>query len=122
MSITSKPFAIDLTKVQKVDIPGSAIRRLSDEDAAQFKALMEIAKNPPKIEPLQADNHPSKIYAEIVKDGKVVGKVYKGGSAETSNAVGARLRDFFATTDDRDLRAQAIAKAAGGTIRYTGIG
>ena len=113
-------YPIDLSQVKKLDLPAGAIRKLSDEEIAQFKAIMEMAKNPPKIDPMQADNHPSKLYAEIVKDGQVIAKVYKSGCAETSNAIGARLRSFFETTDDRDQRAEAIAKAAGGTIRYTG--
>jgi len=114
--------SIDVSKVQRLsDLIELKPIKLSDADPA-FREIIERLKsvdlNPPKIDPMEASNHPSKLYAEIVKDGKVIGKVYKSGCCETSNAVGAKLKGFFETTDDRDERASAIAKASGGTIRY----
>lgn len=89
--------------------------KLSDDQIAEFKKLVERPE-PPK--PTAAQIEANRPYAEIVKDGQVVAKVYKGGTAETSNALGARLRSFFEKTDDRDERAAMIAKTIGGKIRY----
>jgi hypothetical protein len=88
--------------------------KISDEDFASFQ---HILNNPPKPTPEQLEA--SKPYAQIWKDGKLVGEVYKGGCAMTvSNALGMKLKSLFAATDDRDMRAEAIAKASGGTIKY----
>jgi hypothetical protein len=108
---------IDISKVQKLELPASAIRKLTPQETARFQQILDLAHNPPK--PTAAQIEANKPYARIWENGQVVGEVYKGGSAMTvSNAVGSQLQDFFAKTDDRDARAQAIAKATGGTIRY----
>lgn len=106
---------IDVSSLKKLDIPASAIRKLSDREIATFKSL--VAPKPPA--PTPAQTGANKPYAQIWKDGKMIGEVYKGGSCMTvSNAIGMKLQSFFQATDDRDLRAQAIAKATGGTIKY----
>lgn len=108
---------IDLSNVKKLTLPEGAVRKLTSEEIAEFKKVMELAKNPPQ--PTAAQLEANKPYAQIWKDGKMVGEVYKGGSCMTvSNAIGMRLQSLFASTDDRDIRAVAIAKATGGTIKY----
>jgi hypothetical protein len=105
-----------MADVKPLQISASAIRKLTPGEAAQFKSILDRANTPPKPTPAQIEEN--KPYAQIVKDGKVVGTVFKGGAAETSNAVGAQLRDFFMNNDNRDDRANEIARATGGIVRY----
>lgn len=109
-------LSANISSLKALKIPEGAIRRLTPEEVASFKSIMEH-KEPPKPTPAQIEAN--KPYAKIFKNGQLVGEVYKGGSCMTvSNAVGMRLQSLFATTDDRDIRAQAIAKATGGAIQY----
>jgi len=109
------PKPVDISMIKRLDVKLTPIK-LDPNDPIFARLLQAKDFIPPKPTPEQIEAN--KPYAEIIRGGKVVGTVFKGGSCTTSNAIGLRLQSFFAATDDRDARAEAIAKAEGGTIRY----
>lgn len=63
------------------------------------------------------DNAPENIYAVVQgPDDSIIATVYKKGVVATSGEVMAKLAPEFEKTDDPEQRAQAIARAFGGTV------
>jgi len=86
---------------------------------ADFAALLQNDEQP--IIPFElADNHPSNLYGEVKVNGETVAKIFNGGGAETSNALGAKLKKMFEEYADgnnlAEVRAQKIAEMLGGTV------
>jgi len=121
----SSPYGpIDLSKVKKISdlVSLGAVRKLSDSEVNAFRVQMEKVQEQMaylKAHPEMADNHPSKLYAEIVKDGKVVARFTKADRPKPATPYSARLQSFFAMNITYCERAAMIAKTVGRAIRYT---
>lgn len=123
-------YPIDLSKIKKLDIPASAIRKLSDEEIAQFQKITEMRySKPANLDELK--NHVSqKTYAEVKVNGQTVAKLYNSGASETSNATYARVKSLPSMGENEkstgpelaQKRAEEIAKALGGTIVKSSTG
>lgn len=69
------------------------------------------------VSALVADNVPENVYAIVQgPNDAVLATVYKTGIVATSNEISARMAAEFEKTDDPEARAQAIARAFGGTV------
>lgn len=94
---------------EATSLPNPSNLRLRTEDLAVFMKSGE------------SDDAPSKLYAEIIKDGQVIARLYNGGSAVTYGQTG----DLFDGTNEpyaggpnlAQWRAERIAQATGGTVR-----
>lgn len=118
MTTISKP--IDLSLVQKLDISGLKVRKLSDEEIARFKKIEELKYT----RPINLENHPSqKIYAEVIVNGQSVAKVYNSGAMQTSNALYGKVSKLESVNNPQGTgpmlaqqRAEDIAKLLGGKV------
>lgn len=118
MTTIGKP--IDLSLVQKLDISGLNVRKLSDEEIARFKKIEELRYT----KPINLENHPSqKAYAEVIVNGKSVAKVYNSGAMETSNALYGKVSKLDSVNNPQgggpmlaQQRAEDIAKLLGGKV------
>lgn len=123
MSIISGKSPIDISQVKKLNIDPSSVRKLTDKEKAQFEKIHEMAyARPTNLDELK--NHVSqKIYAEVKVNGQTIATVYNGGSSMTSNALGGKINKIIEQLDSKltgpdgaQERAEAIAKAFGGTV------
>lgn len=125
MSILSSTagFSVDISRVKKLDIDPASIRKATEQEKAEFEKIRQMQYT--TISNLgDLKNHVSqKVYAEIQVNGKTIAKVYNGGTSETSNAYGAKITKIIEDLDSRltgpdgaQERAEAIAKAFGGTV------
>ena len=123
-TISGSGYRIDLSQIKQLDISSASVRKLTDDEKAKFEKIREMLyAKPANLDELK--NHVSqKPYAQVVVDGKVVATLYNGGSAETSNATYARIKDLSSMGEDEkstgpelaQKRAEQIAKALGGSI------
>lgn len=120
-------FGIDIAKFKKLDIDPANLRKATAEEMAEFEKIREMQYTTiSNLDELQ--NHVSqKIYAEVKVNGQTIAKVYNGGTSETSNAYGAKINKIIEDLDSKltgpqgaQERAEAIAKAFGGTVVKAG--
>jgi len=123
VTVIASKFGIDINTVKKLDLPSSAIRKLSDEEIAKFKKIQEMAySKPANLDELK--NHISqKPYAEVKVGGQLIATIYNNGTSSTSNALGGKINKIIEELDSKlsgpegaQARAEAIAKAFGGTV------
>lgn len=118
MTAIGKP--IDLSMVQKLDVSGLNVRKLTDEEIAKFKKIEELQYT----KPVNLQNHPSQqSYAEVIVNGQSVAKVYNSGAMETSNALYGKISKLDSVKDPQGTgpmlaqeRAEEIAKLLGGKV------
>lgn len=111
------PF--DINSVKR--LPTSAVRKATLEEITKAESVWKDQFRKP-VGP--ADNDPSNTYATVKVNGKVVATLYNGGSAEMSNAVGARAMDLPSMGESESAvgpqlaqkRAEELAKLLGGTV------
>lgn len=122
-SIGPANYPIDISKVKKLDLPASAVRKLSDEEINQVQKFREqLYSKPVNLNELK--NHISqKVYAEVKVGGQTIATIYNNGTSMTSNAMGGKINDIITKLGSKlsgpegaQERAEAIAKAFGGTI------
>jgi hypothetical protein len=115
-------------------IPVSELKRI---DASMIKPLSELAVTParplpPRIDPtsmmsamrdagLTDDGDPSKLFAEVYKDGKVVARLYNGGGSATygkaDGIITGENEPYDGGPQLAQWRANKIASALGGTVK-----
>ncbi len=96
-----------------IPIPASAIHKVDD-----VGLLRRLSQEPPAEHDIVADNHPSKTYATIEKNGRIVATIYESGVMMTPNDVG---RPGNLANDGPNLaerRLQQMQEMLGGTISY----
>lgn len=109
-----KPSA-DVATAKRLGGFTPAIRRVSDEEQAQMRA-MEVARF------TKANIPDDKTYAEVRVNGAVVATLTNNGYMISSNAMGAKLQKILGAEDSTQgpalaqQRAEKIAKALGGEI------
>lgn len=98
-----------------LQIPPSAVRKLSDEEVADRQPLKPL---PPAD--LIADNHPSNIYATLERNGQTIATIYKSGGMMTSNAVSlpSNLSNEGTGLPLAEQRLQQMLELHGGTVNY----
>ncbi len=115
---------------------GIPVRELKRIDASMIKPLSArmapVAVAPSLIDPtsmlnamkdagVTSDDDPSKLFAEVYKDGKVVARLYNGGSATTygqaQGIVTGENEPYEGGPQLAQWRAAKIAKALGGTVK-----
>lgn len=96
-----------------LQIKPSSIHKM--EDAGIVRQLQKI---PPAEHEIIADNHPSKMYAQIEKGGRIVATIYESGVMMTPNDVGipGDLANDGGNLAERRL--QQMLEALGGTVQY----
>jgi hypothetical protein len=94
---------------EATSLPNPSNLRLRTEDLGVFMKSGE------------SDDAPSKLYAEIIKDGHVVARLYNGGSAvtdgQTEDLFGGINEPYAAGPNLAQWRAERIAQATGGTVK-----
>jgi len=92
---------------------------MSTEEFTQLQGRLN--RKPPPPDQVDADNSPSKRYAVLVKDGKVIATFYKSGLMVTPNSV--RVPDDLSLNGDgtslADIRIKQMQDMHGGTVEYT---
>lgn len=114
---------IPVSTLQPLDKSKLKITKLSPEMAAQMEDVQKLRFRT-LVNPAQADNHPSNIYATVKVGGKVVATLYNSGASMTSNADHGKIRKLPSMGDSETLtgpalaqkRAEEIAEKLGGTI------
>ena len=121
----------------KGGIPVLALKRI---DTSTLKPLSAVATAsvrtaPSLVDPtsmltamrqagVTSDNDPSKLFAEVYKDGKLVAQLYNGGSATTygaaQGAVTGENEPYDSGPQLAQWRANKIAAAVGGTVKMAG--
>jgi hypothetical protein len=96
-----------------LSIPPSAIRKAED-----VGFIRQLYKMPPAEHEIIADNHPSKTYATIEKNGLIVATIYEGGVMMTPNAIGVPPDLANDGPNLAERRLQQMHEALGGTITY----
>ena len=115
---------------------GVPVREFKRIDASMIKPLSArmapVAVAPSLIDPtsminamkdagVTSDDAPSKLFAEVYKDGKVVARLYNGGSATTygkaEGIVTGENEPYESGPQLAQWRAAKIAKALGGTVK-----
>jgi len=100
-----------------LQIPNSAIRKLSDDEVEMLQRRQP--KAPPPLDVI-ADNHPSNIYATLERNGQTIATVYKSGGMMTPNAIGSpsNLASDGSGLPLAEQRLQQMLQLHGGTISY----
>ncbi len=115
-------YRLDVSKVKKLDAALTPVK-LSERQKAEMEKMREMAyRVPTNLDELK--NHVSqKVYAEVKVNGQTIATVYNGGTSMTSNALGAKINKIIEELDSKltgpngaQERAEAIAKAFGGTV------
>lgn len=106
----------DFGNFQAFQLPASAIRKAEDMEALAI--VKPLAKAPPAEHEIIADNHPSKTYATIEKNGRVVATIYESGGMMTPNDVGTPPDLANDGADLAERRLQQMQEMIGGTISY----
>lgn len=98
-----------------LQIPNSAIRKLSDDEVEMLQRRQP--KAPPLLD-IIADNHPSNIHATLERNGQTIATVYKSGGMMTPNAIGSpsNLASDGHGLPLADQRLQQMFQLHGGTI------
>jgi hypothetical protein len=99
-----------------LQIPASAIRKA--EDMGEMAIVRQLYKEPPAEHEIIADNHPSKTYATIEKNGRVMATIYESGVMMTPNDVGTPPNLFNDGPNLAERRLQQMQEMIGGTINY----
>lgn len=114
---------IPVTKLKRIDVSG--IKPLAAR-------LTPVAKFPPLLNPttmmnamkdagVTSDDDPSKLFAEVYKDGKVVARLYNGGSSTTygkaDGIITGENEPYEGGPQLAQWRANKIAAALGGTVK-----
>lgn len=115
-------FPVDLKEV--TPLGGLKPTKISDEQADSFKKRLEDMLKAQYTKPVNLENHASQqVYAEVIVNGKSVATVYNGGSMQSSNATHSKIKNLPSVANPQgsgpelaQQRAEAIAKALGGTV------
>ncbi|EJL35541.1 hypothetical protein PMI01_01294 [Caulobacter sp. AP07] len=118
-----KPFPVDLASVRSLQeaVPSAAIRKLpagfappQPPDPAAMMAAMNEAG-------VTHDGDPSRLFAEVYKNGEVVARLYNGGSSTTYGQADGIISGVDEPYDGgpqlAQWRADKIAKELGGTVK-----
>jgi hypothetical protein len=136
ISATSSTSGLDrmMAATRQGLIPVSELKRI---DASMVRPLSELAVTrapplPPRIDPtsmmdamrdagLTDDGDPSKVFAEVYKDGKVVARLYNGGGSATygqaDGIITGENEPYDGGPQLAQWRANKIASAVGGTVK-----
>jgi hypothetical protein len=117
---------------------GFPVRELTRIDASMLKPLSSratpVATMPPLIDPssmisamrdagVTSDDDPSKLFAEVYKDGKVVARLYNGGSSVTYGQADGIItgadEPYEGGPQLAQWRAKKIAAELGGTVKMS---
>jgi len=112
---------IDLSTVRSLASLNLKPVELPPEMRAQME---EVWRGQFRVPVGKPDNHPDNIYATVKRNGEVIATLYNSGTAETSNAAHARVKNLPSMGESEtrigprlaQARAEEIAKAMGGTI------
>lgn len=115
---------------------GFPVREVKRIDASMLKPLSArmtpMAMAPPLLDPtsminamkdagVTSDDDPSKLFAEVYKDGKVVARLYNGGSSTTygkaDGIITGENEPYEGGPQLAQWRANKIAAAMGGTVK-----
>lgn len=119
------------------DVPVSELKRI---DPSMVRPLSAVAKalaapRPPLVDPtsmmnamrdagVTPDNDPSKLFAEVYKDGKLVAQLYNGGSSTTygkaEGIITGENEPYGGGPQLAQWRANKIAAELGGTVKMAG--
>lgn len=112
--------------VEPKRVDPSVVRRVSEMATASVRSAPSLLDPTSVLAAVQAagvtsDNDPSKLFAEVYKDGKVVAQLYNGGSATTygpaMGTVTGENEPYEAGPQLAQWRANKIAAALGGTVK-----
>lgn len=109
-----------------IPIPPSAIKPASEVVSPEFIQRMEHFKSqaekvPSDFDGIIADNHPSNLYATIMKDGEVFAQVYKSGVSYQPNkfAISEEVTNAGGTGKSlADARVAQFLRISGGEVTY----
>lgn len=114
------------TGFTSIPIPPTAIKKASEVASPEFIQRMEHAKSqagkiPSDFDGIIADNHPSNLYATIMKDGEVFAQVYKSGGSYQPNkfAISEEATNTGGNGKSRaDARVAQFLRLSGGEVTY----
>lgn len=116
----------------KAVLSASELRRVDLSTLPPSARMAPVAAPPSLIDPtsmlnamkdagVTSDDDPSKLFAEVYKDGKVVARLYNGGSATTygkaEGIVTGQDEPYESGPQLAQWRAAKIASALGGTVK-----
>ena len=140
MTISAANSTGGLAQIMVTALPrpedGFPVRELKRIDASMLKPLSArltpMAIVPPLIDPsgmisamrdagVTSDDDPSKLFAEVYKDGKVVARLYNGGSSVTYGQADGIItgtdEPYVSGPQLAQWRAKKIAAELGGTVK-----
>ncbi len=113
-------------------LDASSLRRVDVSTLPPSAGMAPVAVAPPLLDPSSmmnamkdagviSDDDPSKLFAEVYKDGKVVARLYNGGSSTTygkaDGIITGENEPYAGGPQLAQWRANKIAKALGGTVK-----
>ncbi|WP_156634343.1 hypothetical protein [Methylobacterium sp. Leaf113] len=113
MSINAIPSGVQIKSLAEL---GSAVKRRDSTLDAVLKQ-----NEPPPVGSVNADNDPSKLYATIQKNGKLIGTFYTSGLSVTPNDM-SLPKDYSIQGSGislADTRIQQLLELYGGEVNYT---
>jgi hypothetical protein len=114
----SEPIALEAVKPLSTAIPESARVHVATpvrfmDPTSMIQAMRDAG--------VTSDDHPSKLFAEVYKNGQVVARLYNGGSSVTYGQADGIITGADEPYDDgpqlAQWRANKIATAMGGTVK-----
>lgn len=116
-------------------LDASNLRRVDVSTLPPSARMTPVAMAPPLIDPtsmmnamkdagVTSDDDPSKLFAEVYKDGKVVARLYNGGSSTTygkaEGIITGENEPYAGGPQLAQWRANKIAAELGGTVKMAG--
>lgn len=114
------------TGLVPIPLPPTAVKATRDVHSPKFLQRIEqiraqAGKVPSDFDGIIADNHPSNIYATIMKDGEVFAQVYKSGASSQPNKFGISEEIYNSGSsgkENADGRIAQFLRLSGGEVAY----
>lgn len=114
------------TGLVPIPLPPTAVKATREVHSPEFLQRIEqiraqAGKVPSDFDGIIADNHPSNLYATIMKDGEVFAQVYKSGASSQPNKFGISEEIYNAGSsgkENADGRIAQFLRISGGEVAY----
>lgn len=111
---------ISVTDLKRLDSPPMAIQK-APEALSTARLDLSVLTHTLQQAGVTSDDAPDKLFAEVYKDGKVVARLYNGGSSATygkaDGVITGADEPFEGGPELAQWRANKIASAMGGTVK-----